>query len=498
MSFKEVKQLRKEGNLEQGFQLAKQDLEANPNDIWNKRSLSWVLYDYIKLNSDSSKFKEFNTFLLQIKELELPNEETMFFDNLAYQIAKIVFSIQKKERVNYKRINIIFDKIKNFPFSKPSESYSVLLKSFLKGKEWSRFIEFADWWDFENFRPEDYKKTEIAKGKTIMSLVEQAYITYSKKLLEINTNDENRKDQINEFLPKLDLIIENHPEYQYPLYFKAKLLLSLGSSEDALSDFLPFARKKQNDFWVWELMSDFFEIEDDRKLACLCKAVSLKTPTDFLVKTREKLAAILVEKELYENAIPEIIKVIKIRKENNWLFSQDVVNWTKEPWFILENIKMDNSDFYLQHTVIAEDLIYKDIEEEVVAVEFVNKNKKMLSFVKNKTKKGYFKYSNHLKYPKVGDTIKVRFNGKGKDDFYKIYSAKTTNDSTKSEAIKQFQGNIRINPGQKFGFVENIFANPDLITNNKIENNQLVKGKAIFSFNKKKSQWGWKAFEILK
>lgn len=65
-----------------------------------------------------------------------------------------------------------------------------------------------------------------------MSIVEQAYIAYSKKLLDgeiVGPHFNDRminKDKINEFIPKLDVIINDHPEYDYPAFYKAKLLLA--------------------------------------------------------------------------------------------------------------------------------------------------------------------------------------------------------------------------------------------------------------------------------
>ena len=59
-----------------------------------------------------------------------------------------------------------------------------IYKAFHKGYEkWSGYLAFADWWNFENFRSEDYLNEEF-NGQRSMSIVEQAYIAYSKKLLE--------------------------------------------------------------------------------------------------------------------------------------------------------------------------------------------------------------------------------------------------------------------------------------------------------------------------
>ena len=52
MSFKEVKELRQQGKLKEALELAQSDLEQNPEDIWNKRSIAWVYYDYLKIATD--------------------------------------------------------------------------------------------------------------------------------------------------------------------------------------------------------------------------------------------------------------------------------------------------------------------------------------------------------------------------------------------------------------------------------------------------------------
>ena len=50
-------------------------------------------------------------------------------------------------------------------------------------KESIRYTEFADWWDFKNFRAEDYQKEKLPNGREVMAIAEQAYITYAKHLL---------------------------------------------------------------------------------------------------------------------------------------------------------------------------------------------------------------------------------------------------------------------------------------------------------------------------
>ena len=48
MSFKEINDLRKAGNLDDALQMVNRDLESEPDSIWIKRAASWVYYAYIK------------------------------------------------------------------------------------------------------------------------------------------------------------------------------------------------------------------------------------------------------------------------------------------------------------------------------------------------------------------------------------------------------------------------------------------------------------------
>jgi len=502
MSFKEIKELRQAGKLDEALQMANQALEAEPDNIWNKRAAAWVCYDYLKKHSQPESFSTFKENLIKIKDLQLPEDEKMVFDNCAWQIGSLIFGLQKTEHVDYGKINELFVIIRDFHFTKPSEAYSFIYKAFHKGyQNWSNYLTFADWWNFENLRSEDFLREEF-NGKKIMSIAEQAYIAYSKKLLEgepIDPFGQQRiidKEKIELFLPKLDALIEKHPDYQYPPYFKAKLLLALGGDENVLSAFLPFAKQKRNDFWVWELMAEIFSEDKEIQFACYCKALSLKTPEDFLVKLRQTFAEMLVEKTMYNEAKTEIQKVITTREKHKWKLPNPITQWMEQDWYKSATAKKHNQDLYSIHIKKAEEILFQDIPEELIVVEFVNDNKSMLNFVKDRRKFGFFNYSGHLDIPQIGDQLKVRFNGDGQDGFYKILTAKKSDSILTSEAIKDFEGILKVISPQNFGFIEDIFIEPKIIEEKKLTDGQPVNGRALLSFNKKKNEWGWKAIEL--
>ncbi|MBP9133355.1 MAG: hypothetical protein KBF75_04965 [Saprospiraceae bacterium] len=502
MSFKEIKELRQAGKLEEALQMANQALESEPENIWNKRAAAWVYYDYLKKNAQPESFKVFKENLIKIKDLQLPEDEKMVFDNCAWQIGSLVFALQKTEHVDYGKINELFEIIKVFHFTKPSEPYSFIYKAFHKGyQNWPHYLPFADWWDFDNLRSEDYLKEEF-KGKKIMSIAEQAYIAYSKKLLEgeplvpFGLQRMIDKEKIQSFLPKLECLIDEHPDYQYPPYFKAKLLLALGNDENVLSAFLPFAKQKRKDFWVWDLLAEIFSEDKDVQFACYCKALSLNTSEDYLVKLRQTFSEMLIERKMYNEAKTEIQKVITTRENHEWKLPNQIMQWKEQEWYKSATAKKDNQDLYSNHTKQAEEILFHDIPEEIIAVEFVNENKRMINFVKDKKKFGFFKYAGNVEKPQIGDLLKVRFNGEGQDGFFKILTAKKAEPNLTSGALKNFEGKLKIISPLNFGIIEDIFIGPKIIVEENLKEGQKLKGRAIRSFNKKKNEWGWKAIEI--
>lgn len=132
MSSNEVTKLRKSGKLEEALNMSNQDLEADPDNIWNKRAASWVYYDYLKIYSTKDNFEKFIDFINKLKALDLPANEKLVFDSCAWQIGKLIFRLAKDEHIDYSKVNLLFEIIKDFDFTKPLEGYTFLYKAFHK------------------------------------------------------------------------------------------------------------------------------------------------------------------------------------------------------------------------------------------------------------------------------------------------------------------------------------------------------------------------------
>lgn len=489
----EIKELRTAGKLDEALQMASQSLKEEPENVQYKLNIAWIYYDYLRKIPQPDTFDAFKEYLVKIKNLQLPEEEKGVFDSCAWKIGKLIFAMHKEQKVNHDKTDELFELIKNCHFTKPSEAYSFLYRAFHKGcRTWPRYLEFADWWNFENFRAEDYLKEEH-HGKMRTSIAEQAYTAYSQNLLEGKQTD---KEKIQSFLPRLDKIIHKHPEYRYLLFFKIRLLLAIGSNENLLSIFSPHAKQMRNNFWTWELMAKISPQDKDTQFVCYCKALTLKIPETSIIKIRGIFAGMLVDRDMHNEAKTEIIKILNTCSKNEWESPYHIDQWTKQDWYEKATANKDNFALYLQHASRAEEILLQDTPEEIIAVGFVNGNKNMLNFVKDKYKYGFFNYRGRLDTPQVGDILQVRFDGKGKNGFFKIVTAKKAETYLTSEAIKDFEGTLNLNASLNFGFVEGIFVETKLIQSHNLTNGQDVKGKAILSFNKKKKEWGWKAIIV--
>lgn len=498
MPAKEIKELRQSGKLEAAYAMANAELELAPESIWAKRNMSWVYYDYIKQNTSAEKFVDFIRWLNEIKNLQLPVAENMLFDQLCWQIGKMSFCLLKGSVIDGRLKGIeLFETFNSFPFSKPNEAYSFLFKGMHKLlKETDRYIEFVDWWGLENFMPSNFEKEKLSNGSEVMALAEQAYICYAKHLLPkhlLNGEIVFDKVKVEGFLPHLAKLSEEYPSYQYPPYYQAKLLLALGNKDHMLDSLLPFARKRLNNFWVWEILADAYAGDDEKVFACYCKALTCHSPEEMLVNLRQKMANILISKSLFNEARTEIELLVSARIAQSYKIPAIVANWQSMDWFKQAVPSKSNVGFYKSFLHTADSLLFSDVKEDLVIVQFVNSDKKILNFIASDTKYGFFKYNRFLNDVKVGDILKVRFQGGSNDGMHQIYTVRKVEEATfRSKFIRAIKGVVTIPKGRSFGFIDDVFIHPATISKYKLADGLEFTGEALKTYNHDKQQWDWK------
>src|SRR5688572_10014790 len=134
---------------------------------------------------------------------------------------------------------------------------------------------------------------------------------------------------------------------------------------------------------------------------------------------------------------------------------------------------------------------------QIVAVEFVNREKRSINFVKDENTFGFFSYTDLPKNPHIGDLLKVQLQkGKSDNNFYKLVSLEPAGPNDVCEAVKEFKGKLLMENKNGFGFVDDIFIYPQLVKKFNFKNGDEIEGKAIYSYNKPKNTWGWKVFWV--
>jgi hypothetical protein len=509
MGFKEVKELRTAGKIDEALAMAKHDLELKPDDIWCKRAIAWVYYDQLKHAAEQKDINKLNIQLENINALNLPAEEHMIFDSVAFQLGKLIFAIVSPNESCAALLDRIFDQIKPMSFSKPSDAYSFLHKAFLKASNgWDKYDAFADWWDFSNFRNEDFVEEEYNERK-MMSMVEQAYIHYAKTLTSnvlfgiengngSNDSVHSREQKIELFLEKLDDLISKHPQYVYPPYYKAKLLLTRGGKEQALKAFLPFAKQKKNDFWVWDLMADIYKDDPEIQFACYCKSLSCRIPSEFLVKTRYKFAQLLIPRGMFAEARFEIDKIIQDREKQGWKVTSNLLNLQNADWYKNATLKSSNLDLYKTYLSKAESLLYTNDPEKSILVTSVNSEKHMLNYAVTRSKIGFMNYEGLINNPQPGQIYSVRFQKIDPDSGFSKVNTIRISESLQHEMLRFHEGKIKMKEGATFAFVEDYFIGPELVNQFNLKDGDFISFKAMLSFNKKKNEWGWKVISISK
>jgi hypothetical protein len=264
-----------------------------------------------------------------------------------------------------------------------------------------------------------------------------------------------------------------------------------------LESLLPFAKKKRNDFWVWEILAEAFSDDDDKVFACYCKAITCKSPEEMLVGLRQKMARILISRKMYNEAKTEIDILVQARTNHDFKIPSEVSNWQATVWYKSATRFKSNLELYNNYLFIADSLLFSDTKEELIIVEFVNSDKKIINFINSEMKFGYLKYDRFFSKLEIGDVLNVRFQGAIKDGLNMLQTAtKVTNDEFKKQFFKKMEGIAVVPTDKKFGFLEDVYIHPSIIAKYNITHGLNISGEVIKTYNQEKMKWGWKLISV--
>ena len=541
MSQAEVKNLRNQSRYEDALRMSRADLENNPSDIWLKRSHSWSLYYMIKKHVQAGQSEQARLFYTEFESLQMPAEDTLIHERMAYfkhvlsanyisarqliqegrfeegfdlhtqdQEAKseqvawaMYYLLRNLNKTKNPDTQVLISRLKIFRQKVAPQKllvYKLLLQEFIKLSPvfWdqtplSTNLEFLGL--FNTLEEDDYEKQEY-EGQKIISLAERLHIAYSKALLREKAPKEKVENYLNDVVrPKL----ESRRGMLYVPFFKAKLLLEIGDRKEGMRAFLPFASKKQGEFWVWQVFAEFYHTDPQLYLSCLCKAVSCKVKPEFLSNIKERLIAHLVETGELDWAKTELIQLVKLREQQNWGLRSAHREMLASAWFAAAD-ETPLKDRYLRYVGPAEKLLKSLPSSQsgkslLILIDYVNIEKRVFNFVTADKKKGFGKFQ---AVPEVGEIYTLQGNG-SEGGFFKVENLQKANDTGESmlHLRKIVKGALRKSPSQPFGFVSGIFVPPVIIQDHQLEADTSLEGVAVYGPVKGKEEWAWRLVKLI-
>lgn len=488
---KTITTMCKSGQVAEAYELAQNDCASNPNSAWSQRGLGWAIYYMIKRDVESGDYNKLIEHLEELKNLNLLTvaDDGMIYDKVQWQVASFLKNSVANNAVEASlKLSTLFQKLREYSFG-PSSGHSALLREYIKFDAWEEMVDFFDWWDLNTLQEEDYNSFRMQNGTSIMSLAEQAFIANSKALLR-----QNDSERIQKFLPKLDDLTTNHPEMTYPGYYYGKLLLKLGSnSDDVLKPIIPFARKKSSEYWVWQLLSEVFSQDAEKRMACLLRAVHCRTQEQFLVNVRRILASAYIQTNQLDRAKYHIDILQRCYATQGWRLPYEVNCWIRQPWFnTVKPSETSSVDFW----TITNQILCEGTAEAIALVTYIDPNNQRATIVYGLRKRMAYKFRFKVG---VGSILKINYTQEA-DERINIVNAVKTNLPNDLEHIKVVDGIVNKQDRNDFAFMKSsvgtCFISANMVQRYNVVNNERIKALVVLDYNRKKDNWNWVCISI--
>lgn len=274
---------------------------------------------------------------------------------------------------NYNRIYGIYGK---------SKWHSEILKladRFMKENETWRFLLFFKEWNPNNFMDSDWKEE---KGKDGESYKPLAIKTIKKSFEIIKNQQDNDFLDLSWLLEVYDKIVNLFPDDEWLIREKALLHIKQKEFDLATKIYKKLVLELGDKYYVWQEFSECINSDNKLKIGMYSKALSLEKNEDFLGDIHLKLATILVEENLWDNALFELETYKKHKESKSWKLSSDFGSIYSRAQSAKLNIT-DNRELYNKFIPIAENFAYQDINwrEFVLVDKWKNEEKERITFI---------------------------------------------------------------------------------------------------------------------
>jgi len=390
-----------------------------------------------------------------------------------------------------------YGKIKNLHL--PSLLHSQILKAALKFSEsWDGFPAFVRWWGLEKFRDEDKepRKYEDTIYKSLREETLQALYRHVKRF-------GLRGEDVSWMTEFSGTFVEESSDEWIPFYHAMLLVWAGKRGVNAAGYLSKIVRRNPGKYWVWHHLGEFFE-ETDKRLACYCRAFicsddDLKYRAGFYLE----FIRLLVETGNYEIA-SSLLNTILPRAPELTQAKQNILDeWVQQNWYD-KSALLDLSEFCSKYKNQAEQYIYYDLPEMRCIVDHIN-TKKNIVWLQYEKENGCA--LSLKRWPAAinlqpNQMLLIKYELKGNAKRIIAQSWRECEPAEINGLFMRFSGILQIHGDNPFGFVKcyigSVYIPKTVVQNFQLKNRITVSGWARNSFNKQRSDWGWKCISLNK
>jgi hypothetical protein len=406
---KEVFAKRREGAIDEAYEMAVQLTRSAEVSDWDFKALAWCLIDLIKRDAQSENKQNLARYRQQLESIQADSADDVLQKSvknalmlcnpqghliaqakllgkqerhaeaadlyrkvyagggadrdiqtsLAWELYKSSKQLISLENFNLGQVKRNLNDYLKLDVEKPSLLHTCFLQLAVKvsGQAALNIIAFSRLWKLEYLRAEDFDRYRADDGKEYPSLAEKVIQQAGKEAAKSESAQDRKY-----ILPHIDTAIGYFPDNIWLKLDKAKVLLALGLHDEALEFGLAVVKSKINDYWAWGLLGDICADKDSSAaLNCYCKALLCPAEDKYTGKLRIKLAQLMVASNELSAAKHEIESVLRFREAEGQKIPEVAANIAKQGWYSETNQNQSNFNYYKLNSSAADELLFRNM-----------------------------------------------------------------------------------------------------------------------------------------
>lgn len=397
-----IDELRREGEVFQAYELAKERLSKKPNQEHVKHDLARVITDLLQKNCYSVQADQFFDYLNEFYALGISKRNSVIHENIMWQVGKFIKELTRAE-APAELFDTLYAIIKDVKLPAGTSLFTFITSSVLESKDFNESYIRVLLNLRVRYLPENHFEAINEDGEKKPSLGELLLLAIAKNL----TSQENPSNEdVKILLEELDFVAVHYRNIPYIEYYRAKAYDAIGDKKNAEKAILSYLRKRSKEYLAWELLSDITE-DKNRKVQALCKAVTCHTNSGQLLRPKTKLFYSLVKEKEFEVAKSLYNAISQTKKELGKNISDDWIAFTKDAWFKSVKNEVDYLNYCYQYSKPIVALVFEDWKARTGVIYGLNLAKNLAEFVVADDVHGAFKYFGD-KNLRVGDFVSLK------------------------------------------------------------------------------------------